>query len=342
MTTNERNEKVTIKDVAQRAGVSISTVSRVFNGLDKVSETTREKVLQAMDELHYSPSTIATSMITGETKMILIVIPDFYNSFYSTIVQGAEELLSKNGYYAMVLSTNGTHIEFAQIRNKFDKMIDGIIVIPSDQNIRYYKEWGKPCVIVDRYQQGSGMNAVICDDRLGAYQLTEELLKANHRRIAFLSGPSYLSTVSERLAGFRCACEAYSVSVDESLIIGNEFSDECGYLGTKELLTRDDPPTAIVASNNLLCYGCINALQEMNLSIGRDISLVAYDEHALARYLVPGITVISQPAKKMGERATARLLDIIAKQEGPDYEEIVLGVTLIRRGSVKRLPPLGK
>lgn len=334
------HKKITIKDVAQHAGVAISTVSRVFNGLDKVSDETREKVQRAVTELQYVPSSIAASMITGATKVILIMIPDFTNSYYTSIVQGAEEVLRKNGYFAMILSMgSGMSTDYSQIQSKFDKMIDGIITIPTSSDLEFYRAWGKPFVVTDRYNLGSGMNAVVSDNRLGAFRLTEELIHANHRKIAFISGEMELSTVTERLKGFREALAAHHIPEIPEYVLCDSFSVETGYRFTKQLLSLPEPPTAIFASNNLICYGCIQALQELHLTIGKDISLVGFDDHVLARHVPPGITVIEQPALTVGKQAAQRLLDMIATTDDINYKEIVLGVKLIRRGSVKKLHP---
>ena len=330
---------VTIKEVAKRAGVAISTVSRVLNGLDKVSKKTEIKVKKAIEELNYIPNNMAASLITGQTKVILIVIPDFINSFFSAIIQGVEKYLEKRGYYSMVVSTGEDEkVDYESLRNKFNTMIDGLIVIPTSTDVNVFRHWGKPCVIVDRYTLGNGLNAVVPNNLLGAYQLTETLIRYNHRKIAMITGSSTLCVVVDRLRGYYKALSDYGIVVNPEYICCESLYQYTGYNHTKALLSLSDPPTAIFSGNNLICEGCIQALQEMHLKIGEDISLVSYDDSSLAKSFPPGITVIDQPTEEMGKIAAHRLLEIIVGDDACDkIKEIVLDVKLINRGSIKTL-----
>ncbi len=328
--------RATIHDVARRANVSVSTVSRVFNGLNRVSDATRQKVQQAMQELNYSPSIIASSMITGRTKMVLVMVPDFENPYYSMVLDGIDSCLHKFGYYSLVMSyKNYLSDTYLQIQNKFDKVIDGVIALP-DNNFQFYQDWCKPCVLVDRYMQGVQMNTVLAANYEGARALTEELVHAGHRKIAIISEETWSSTISDRLNGYLSVLQNHGIPVRKEYIVMNPFSVANGRKGFLELLKLPDPPTAVFAANNLVCIGCIQACQELNLKIGEDISLVGYDDHELAQYVPPGITVISQPAFEMGEQAALDLLDQLNEKSTQPSTKI-MGVHLIRRGSVKNL-----
>lgn len=326
----------TIHDVAKMANVSVSTVSRVFNGKDRVSEETRRKVQEAMAALNYVPSTIATSMITGKTKVILVMVPDFENSYYSMVLAGIEAKLHEDGYYSMVLSHNNFSSEaYRQIQAKFDKMIDGIISIP-DWNLQFYKNWNKPCVIIDRYLRGSDMNAILADNYQGTRLLTEELVQAGHKKIAVVSAKTWMTTISDRLEGYRVVLREHGIPIRDEYIYLDSLLVSTGYQGFLKLMQLPNPPTAVVAANNLICIGCIQACEELHLRIGEDISLVGYDDHELAQYFPPGITVIKQPAYEMGVQAAINLLDQLSN--GPrEPATQIMDVELIRRGSVKQL-----
>ena len=326
----------TIFDVAKLANVSVSTVSRVFNGKDRVTDYTREKVQKAMEELNYAPSNIAASMITGRTKMILVMIPDFNNPFYSQIMAGIEAKLREAGYYAMVLSHyNFSEESYTHIRTNFEKIVDGVIAIP-DRNLHFYENLDKPCVIVDRYQRGSFLNTVLVDNYRGGRILTEELVRAGHSKIAVISGKTWATTISDRVAGYRSVLQEHGIPTRKEYIILDQLLRSTGYAGIHKLMRLPDPPSAVVATNNLICIGCIQACQEAGLRIGEDISLVGYDDHELAQYAWPGITVVRQPANEMGKQAAASLLAHLNNSSLPIVKHI-MDVELIRRKSVKNL-----
>lgn len=335
--SNVSSEKqATIFDVAKLANVSVSTVSRVFNGKDRVSERTREKVQRVMSELNYVPSNIAASMITGKTKMILVMVPDFQNPYFSQVMCGIEAELRANEYCAVFLPHNNFPAgEYSQIQTKFDKIVDGIIAIP-DQNLQFYKNWSKPCIIVDRYRRGEGMNTVLADNFQGGQMLTQELVRAGHKKIALISAHSWATTISDRLDGYRSVLQEHHIPIREDYIILDEFCNRTGYESIVKLMQLPDPPTAVVAANNLICIGCIQACQELGLRIGEDLSLVGYDDHELAQYGYPDITVIRQPAVEMGKQAAMDLLARLNNENLPVVKR-TMAVELIRRKSVKQL-----
>lgn len=330
-------KQITIHDVAKLANVSVSTVSRVFHGKDRVSEETRKKVQQAMETLNYVPSTIATSMITGKTMMILVLVPDFNNPFYTSILGGIESTLHANGYYSMVFSYNKFSREtYAQIQSRFDKIVDGIIALP-DHKLQFQWDWNKPSVILDRKLSDFNSACVLADNYRGARLLTQELVNAGHRKIAIICGEPWQSSIADRMAGYRSVMEDFDIPVQERyLVLEPNLSVSSGYDGFHRLMKLDDPPTAVFAANNLTCIGCIQACQELGLQIGEDISLVGFDDHELAQYISNGITVIRQPAYEMGEQAATSILAQL-DQNAPSPVTHIMDVELIRRGSIKNL-----
>lgn len=328
---------VTIKDVAERAGVAISTVSRVLNGKDRVSASTQRKVKKAINDLNYYHNPVAASLITKKTNFILVIVPDFINDFFSKIIQGIEAYLKAHNYYAMITSTGDVEdVDISSLQSKFNSIIDGIIVIPSGENFLEYQKWGKPCVIVDRYIMGSNMSAVMGDNYGGAYKLTEVLLKSNHSKIAIISGKSKLCVCTERLRGYKEALSDYGVPIYDPYICLGDMYSSSGERFLTSLVAMQDPPTAIVAGNNLICEGCLVAAKKLGLKIGVDLSLVGFDDHLFARVNDPGITVVDSPALEMGKHAAMLLLRHLDNQSTVN-EEMILGVQLIERESVKML-----
>ena len=333
-----KNKTVTIKDVAKRANVSISTVSRVLNGLDRVSPATEEKIKKAIQELNYVQNPVAAAMITGHTNIVLVLVPDFINHFFSSVIQGIEYHLKENGFSAMVYSTGEDgDLDFDLLRLKLNAFIDGLIVIPSSDHFFGYKGWDKPCVIADRNIQGSDMDAIVVDNFGGIYTLCSLLLSHNHTQIAIIAGSTQLCVGRDRIHGYKKALADHDISVREEYIRLGSLYQSTGYSETKELLALSDPPTAIIAGNNLICEGAMFALDDLGLKIGEDISLVGFDDHLLARAVKPGVTVVKGPAIEMGKIAAERLLALIDGKDFSNNREVTLDVRLIERDSVKDL-----
>lgn len=330
---NER--EITIKEVAERAGVAISTVSRVLNGLDRVSDKTKDRVNEAIRELGFVRNSIAASMKTGLTNLIVVIVPDIINEFYTAVIQGVEDVAINNGYYTLVFSTYDSHVKESELfSGNFGKIIDGAIIIPSHDNLSYYKNLNKPVVVIDRYVANSGLQAVVIDNFKGIYLLANELINSGHTNIAYISGLLEFNIGSDRLLGFQTAMAEHGLTVeDENIRIESWFS-ESGYKFTKELLSRPNPPTAILASNNLLCIGCLEAILDAGLILGKDISLVGFDDSLVAKLFKPGITVATRPTSEMGKIGAEKLISMLRHEKSVMQRKIVMDVELIKRGSV--------
>lgn len=333
------NKEVTIKEVAERAGVAISTVSRVLNDLDRVSYETRCKVQKAAEELGYVKNSLAASLKTGNTRMIVVIVPDIINDYYTAVVQGVEEVAATRGYYTLIFATSDLpQKEKDMFEGNFGKIIDGAVLIPSHPDMSFYKSVKKPIVIVDRCVEESNLPAVVVDNYKGAYLATEELLLAGHQDIAIIIGPEEFNIGKERLRGFYQALKAYGRQPQERYIMHSTWYQDSGYEQTVKLMQMPDPPTAIFATNNLLCLGCIEALTDLKIKIGRDISLIGFDDTLLAKELEPGISVIERATTEMGRLAAEKLFDILENHKpGESGSQVVMDVSLVRRGSVVRL-----
>lgn len=330
---------VTIKDVARRAGVAISTVSRVLNGLDKVSEKTEKKVREAVAELGYVQNALAVSMVTGQTKTILMVVPDFTNDFNGSVIQGAEEYLKARGYTMLISSTRDFgEDDFENLYRRFSGLADGILVVQGSPDRMDYARWEKPLVLVDAYRPQEDYYTVEIDNERGTFLLTEELIRNGHKRIGLIGGLSGASASGRRVAGYHLAMEQYGIPVDRRLMAPGSHFEETGSRGMAAFLSLPEyiRPTAVVAVNNLTCIGCMKVLSERGMRAGREISLTAFDDHLLARYSVPGVTVLERPTIEMGREGARRLLALLSG-ERPEKKRLIMESRLIRRGSVANL-----
>ncbi len=329
---------VTIKDVADYAGVAVSTVSRVINDMDRVSPETRERVLGAIEALGYVRNSLAASMKTGETRFLVTVVPDIRNEFYTAVVRGVEAVASSRGYYTLVYTTGEFYEkEQAVFEGEFSHLVDGVILVPSCTDSRVYTA-KKPVVMIDREVPGSEIPSVCVDNYKGVVLLMEELIRFGHRKIAIISGPLVFNIGLDRMNAYLDMLGKHGIPVRQEYIATGEWFEEDGYRLTERLLGLEDPPTAILATNNLTCIGSAECLCDRGMGIGRDISLVGFDDSVVARYLSPGITCIRRATSEMGELGAGMLLDILHHQGGESgSRKRILGVELIRRNSIVRL-----
>jgi len=329
---------ITIKDVAQHAGVAISTVSRVLNGLDRVSEKTRVKVSKSAEELGYVRNSLAASMKTGASQLIAVIVPDLVNEYFAAVIQGVEKAAISRGYFTIVFSSNDQKNKERELfEGALGRIIDGAIIIPSHVDMDYYKNLNMPVIIVDRYIPFSEMEAVVVNNFKGAYLLTEALIEAGHKDIAILIGPQTFNVGQERLAGFEKAMEKHGISVQKQYVQPSTWYAESGYDNTKKLLSMNKPPTAIFATNNLLCVGAMRAIAQRGLKISMDISLVGFDDSVLAEFSYPGITVVKRATVDMGRIGFEMLIERLDKTDINGHRFVTLDVEIIHRGSIKKL-----
>lgn len=325
---------ITIKDVAAKAGVAISTVSLVLNNRDAVKDSTRLRVEAAAKELGYVRNSIAASMKTGHTKIIVVIVPDFINDFFTCAVQGITEVATERGYFTLVFATSESPKKEQELfHGEIGQIIDGAILIPSIEDEFFYDGLSKPVVLIDRTV--GNLNAVTIDNYKGAYLATKELISAGHTKIAAINGDRDFMIYTNRKRGFEDAMHEHGIPIQERYIKQGEWYQHSGYALTGELLTGDDPPTAIFAANNQISIGCINYLRDHGIQIGQDISLTAFDDSLLARTIRPAVTVIDRPTIEMGRIAAQMLLDILSGNR-TEPQQKMLDVKLIRRGSVAK------
>lgn len=331
--------KATIKDVANKAGVAVSTVSRVLNGKNRVSADTEKRVNDAIKELGYIKNNLAASIKSYQSHFIAVVVPDIQNEFYTAVIRGVEAVLSQAGYYTLVYTTKEIVAnEETVFEGPVGQMVDGIILIPVQKDCRQYKKYGKPIVFIDRDLPDGNFCSVTVDNYNGVAVLTEELIKNGHSKIAYLTGPQDFNIGYDRLNAYRNIMRKYNIPVRKEYICIADWFEEDGYNLTSRLLKLQEPPTAILATNNLICIGSAECLYDNGYKIGKDISLVGFDDSTMARYMENGITCIKRATNQMGEEGAKILLSLLQeKRTGNVANKLVLGVELIRRNSVAKL-----
>ncbi|RXZ78526.1 LacI family transcriptional regulator [Paenibacillaceae bacterium] len=331
---------ITIKDVAKQAGVSVSTVSRVVNGLDRVSDATRKRVHKVIQELNFVPNTMAASIVRKKTNMISVVVPEIQNPFYTAVIEGTEEIAKREGFFTLVISTNGEESEEEAFLESFlGKNVDGIILIGSHRDAAFYKEIRKPTILVDRYINDSGHDGVMIDNYRGAYEATKHFMAYGHERIAIIDGTHDFNDGKDRFWGYKQAMLEGGLTPELRYHKQGSWTESDGYRYTMELMNASQPPTAIFAVNNLICKGAIKAIRDLNLTLGEDISLIGFDENELAQFVQPQVTVVRRPTREMGVQAAEMLIQKIREEqkEVSNPKKVILDVELLKRGSVKKL-----
>ena len=315
--------RLTIREVARAAGVSIGTVSAVINGQGSVTEKTRQRVQQCIANLGYEPNTAARSLKTHRSSSIGLVVPDFQNPFFASIAEGVHSIARKNDVF-MILGASGNEAEWEEYyaQSLRARRLDGMILVSGTgrPNIGLVKLVDTGSVVfVDECVPGLDAPFVHAANRRGARLVAQELLQRGHRHIGIVAGPNWLWTGQDRLAGYREAIAAAGLEPDEAPIFAGDYSEAAGYRGTEMLLrTSRQCLTGLIYANDLMAIGGVRYLAEQGICIPEDISIVGFDDIASAQYMAPPLTTVAQPGVAMGEAAARLLLHQLGMIEQPE------------------------
>jgi LacI family transcriptional regulator len=320
----------TIKDVAQLAGVSTSTVSLTFASPERVSPETAQRIFKAADKLEYRPNPFAQGLKKGRSRMIGMLVGDISSPFFGRFLKAIEKRLLERGYLMMVADTDGDPARELELLDQFSaQRIAGILISPHGNAADYGRRlaaFDMPIVMVDHRFRGIDLDYVASDSRIAARMLTDHLINLGHRKIAQITGPLQLYTASERLEGFREAMRAAGIAVDESLIVDGRYRDTDSYTETMRLMTRPERPTAILAASNLMAIGALQAIQELGYSCPEHVSLATIDDIPWSAVIKPKLTMVLQDIESIAETAAQYVLDRV---EAPAHKEIAARETVL-------------
>ena len=327
----------TIRDVARKAGVATTTVSRVLNNSGYVSAATRARVEAAIQELGYVPNRVARSLRLKRTNTLALVVTDITNPFWTTVVRGVEDAANAAGFTVILCNTDESPAkQDAYLQVLLQKRVDGILLTPTHSTaepVSLIQRQSVPVVILDRRVPGAAVDVVRCDSEEGAYQLVGCLLDLGHRRIGVLTGPESVSTAVDRVAGYRRALREAGLREADEWVRYGEFTLDSGARGAHEMLGLDPRPTALFAANNFIATGALRVLQEAGLGVPGDVSLVTFDELPCDPSSTPFLTVANQPAYEMGQQATELLIARLSDPAADGYREIILPTQIVVRRS---------
>lgn len=329
---------VTLRDVAQRAGVSAMTVSRVVNGSGSVDADTQRRVEEAILALDYIPNRLARSLVSQQTHTIGLIVPDVVNPFFAPVVRGAETTARKAGYRVLLCNSEGDlRLEREYIEDLVAHRVEGLLLAPASDRSRVallpLLKGRFPLVLLDRSLPDTDCDHVISDSVAGARRLVEHLIAVGHRRIAHFTESDDVSTGRDRLEGYRQALEAAHIPTSEDLIFRTTTDRIGGYRAAQLMLDLDPLPTAIFTVNNMTALGTMQALRERGLKVPEDIGLVCFDDVEHLAILSPFLTVVDQPGETFGTLGAQLLFERISGKAGNRSRRIVLQADLVVRQS---------
>jgi len=336
---------VRIKDVADRAGVSVASVSRVLSDDKWVSASMRERVLQAVRELDYSVDQRARALRRQTSGTLGLIISDVANPFFGQVMRSIEAVAYESNHSLFLCNSDeDPEREAFHVQAMLAQRIDGIIVLPvtnSGRTLAPLVNYGIPVVCLDRRVDDLSLDAVLVDNVRGGMAAVEHLAELGHVRIGIIGGRESTPGL-ERMAGYHRAMAQRGLSHDPDLIRHGDFKQESGYAEANRLLSLAEPPSAIFVVNHPMTLGALVAIRERRLRVPRDISVIGFDDPAWASLLGPPLTAISQPTDELGAAAARLLLDRVDKRYSGPARRIVWPPVLMPRASTGPAPAAGR
>lgn len=336
--------KITIKEIAKEAGVSIATVSMILNNKDKnITNATRMRVLDVVKKHHYVPNAMAGSLVTQRTHIIGLILPDITNPFFPGIARGAEDKANEAGYSIIFCNTDDKlEVEEKYIESLTKKMADGIIIAHSSNSEKMSEILERckvPIILIDRdFYSENIRGKVLVNNLKGSYEGVLHLINKGYKKIAYLSGSLKTKTAQDRLEGYKNALLDNGLEYQEKLVKFGEYKIEWGRNGVICLLNETEKFDAIFCGNDLIAIGAMKEIKEKGFRIPKDIGVMGFDDIYLAGLVEPSLTTIRQPNYKMGYNAMELLLENINNPNKNNYvtemKTITLETEIIERNSI--------
>lgn len=335
----EEKKMVSIREVAEQAGVSLGTVSNVLNRPEMVAEATRQRVEKVIKELGFVRNASAHQLRAGHSHYLGLVVLDVTNPFFTEVARGVEDAANAAGYIVILCNSDSSPgKENRYLRVLEEQRPAGILITPVQNDVSYLqhlRQQGIAVVLLDRLSRARGLCSVAVDDVLGGALATRHLLELGHRRIAFVSGPLTMRQCAERRQGMRRATREAGLDPDKvtSEIAATAQNAAAGEQCVETLLQQEPRPTAVFCANDLLALGLMRGLHQRGIRVPDDIALVGYDDVEFASVLSPALTSIRQPKYELGRAAAELLLDEIESKTAHEHRQVVYTPELLVRAS---------
>ncbi len=331
-------DRVTMEDIAERADVSINTVSRALNDKPDVNDQTKKEILQIADELNYQPNRFAQGLRASKTSTLGVIVADIMNPFFSALLKGVEKAAREEGYSIIVQDTDEKYEnEQSAIQTTLAEQVDGLLITPvqtNKQTIIDLKQSGLPFVLLGRHFNDLDTHYVVTDDVEGAYSAVNYLIDHGHESIGLVNGPPYISSSQERHKGYRRSMEEHGLPVNDAFIFKDTVTMEEGYDTGKKLISISPRPSAVLCYSDFVAMGVIKAARDTGLSIPEDLAVVGYDDISFATCLEVPLTTVRIPKKELGRKAFWVLRDLINGDDSEqELKQVKLCTELIKRKS---------
>ena len=320
--------KITIQDLASQLHLTTATVSRALNNHPRISDSTKKAVQELAEKMNYRRNRIASSLRSGKTHTIGVIIPSAQINFFGSVVHGIESIANTNGYNILLYQSNeSTEYEKKAIETFIDVRVDGVLasIAKETQDVSHYldlKNKGIPLVFFDRSKDMVNIPSVVVDDFKGGYIATEHLLQQGYRRIAHVSGQLHLKIFNDRLNGYKSALHAAGIEVDESLIYNGNVSIGAGKEAMDCFFSMAEPPDGIFAVEDFTALGIIKAAKEKNISIPEQLGVIGFANESFDEHITPSLSSIDQQTVLMGKEAFKLLLELIYEKEEVQLKKV--------------------
>lgn len=337
------SHKVTIADIARKLSIAPATVSRALNGHPAISEKTRKLVEKTARKLQYRRNNIASSLRSGKSNLIGVIIPSAEINFFGSVVHGIEKLANEKGYNVLIYQSNESREQEKKGLETFvHARVDGILVSIAKDTTDYshflhIKEQGIPIVFFDRAKEELDFPSVVVDDFRGGYDATVALLTQGYKRIAHIPGPSHMDVFNNRLLGYQAALKAHGIPFDPQLVVEGYVSIESGQKATQQLMNLPEPPDAIFAVEDFTALGALKQLKAMGKRVPQDVGVVGFANELFGEHITPSLTTFDQQTVTMGREATGLLLQLLERDtQTVTQQKIMLEPLAVIRESSQR------
>ena len=341
LSTIPRKKGITIYDIANELGVSISTVSRALNDSNEINANTKNAILKIAQDLKYQANSLALNLAKSQTKLIGLVIPELSHVFFPSIIMGAQEYLNKHRYNLIIMQSDEVYAnELLNIKTLLDNRVDGLLISLTKEtnnfdHIQTAIDSGIPVVLFNRITEQIDCNKIVVDDYQAAFNAVEHLILNGYKKIAHLSGPQNLDLCQKRLKGYIDALKKHKLPIRNEYILFGDLTDSQAKIFAKYLLDLPKPPDAVFAINDPSAIEVYKYAKEKKMNLPDELGIVGFSDDPISEYLEPSLTTIKQPTREMGQEIARMILEQI-KTSNPIFQTKILNAELVIRNSSKK------
>lgn len=338
------NRRTTINDIAKALQITAATVSRALSDHPEISAATKKKVRAEAERLDYTPNKVASSLRSGKTKLIGVLIPTAEHSFFGSVIHGISNMASKKGYDVLIYQSNESQdFEKKGMETFISARVDGILasVAKDTTNFSHFidaKDKNIPIAFFDRVNDEIGISSVVIDDYQGAYLATSSLIKAGYQRIAHISGPKHIKTFSERTRGYKDALETHGHLFEPELVYQGDISIESGRAGAKHFLASPFPPDALFAVEDFTALGVLKELKTAGIQVPGAFGVFGFCNDLFGEHITPSLSTVDQKTVQMGEVAFQLIHELIGhpETEKESQKRVLQPLLIVRESSEKK------